>query len=57
MDKNTARILEWVAISSLGDLPDAGIEPVSPASSELAGSFFTAEPAVKSNIYYTMFTP
>ena len=26
-----ARILEWVAISSSGDLPDLGIEPVSPA--------------------------
>ena len=26
-----ARILEWVAISSPGDLPDPGIEPVSPA--------------------------
>ena len=26
-----ARILEWVAISSSGDLPDPGIEPSSPA--------------------------
>ena len=26
-----ARILEWGAICSLGDLPDPGIEPVSPA--------------------------
>ena len=25
------RILEWVVISSLGDLPDPGIEPWSPA--------------------------
>ena len=25
-----ARILEWVAIASSGDLPDSGIEPVSP---------------------------
>ena len=25
-----ARILEWVAISSLGNLPDPGIEPASP---------------------------
>ena len=31
-----ARILEWVTIS--GDLPDPGIEPMSPA---LAGGFFT----------------
>ena len=26
-----ARILEWVAFPSPGDLPDPGIEPVSPA--------------------------
>ena len=26
-----ARILEWVAIPSSGDLPDSGMEPVSPA--------------------------
>ena len=26
-----ARILEWVAISFSGDLPDSGIEPGSPA--------------------------
>ena len=32
-----ARILERVAISYSGDLPDPGIEPVSPA---LAGRFF-----------------
>ena len=39
-----ARILEWVAFSSSRDLPDPGIEPVSPA---LAGSFFTTEPSLK----------
>ena len=33
-----ARILEWVAIPSPGDLPDPEIEPGSPA---LAGGFFT----------------
>ena len=27
-----ARVLEWVAISSSGDLPDPGMEPRSPAS-------------------------
>ena len=27
-----------------GDLPDSGIEPVSPASSALAGGFLTTEP-------------
>ena len=29
--------------SPLGDLPDPGIEPVSPASPALAGGFFTAK--------------
>ena len=33
-----ARILEWVAIPFSGDLPDPGIEPMSPA---LAEGFFT----------------
>ena len=33
-----ARILEWVAFPPLGDLPDPGIEPVSPA---LAGGFLS----------------
>ena len=36
-----ARILEWVAISSPGDLPDAGIEPASLMSTALAGRLFT----------------
>ena len=35
-----ARILEWIAMPSPGDLPDPG-SPMSPA---LAGGFFTAEP-------------
>ena len=35
-----ARILEWVPFPHPGDLPDPGIEPVSPA---LAGRFITAE--------------
>ena len=30
-----ARILEWVAMSPLGDLPNPGIEPVSPVSPAL----------------------
>ena len=33
-----ARMLEWVAISFPGDLPNPGIKPASPA---LAGRFFT----------------
>ena len=36
-----ARILEWVALPSPGDLPDPEMEPESP---ELAGGFFTTEP-------------
>ena len=40
-----ARILEWiVAISYIRDLPNSGIEPVSPS---LAGKFFTTEPPGK----------
>ena len=37
-----ARILEWVAIPSPGDLPNLGMEPVSLRSPALAGGFFTA---------------
>ena len=39
-----ARILEWGAIPSPGDLPHPWIEPASPA---LAGRFFTTEPPGK----------
>ena len=39
-----ARILEWVAISFSKDLPDLGIESMSPA---LAGRFGTTEPPGK----------
>ena len=34
-------VLDWVAISFFRDLPDQGIEPVSPA---LSGGFFSTEP-------------
>ena len=36
-----ARILEYVAVSYSGDLPDPGSEPVSLTSPALAGGFFT----------------
>ena len=36
-----AKILEWVAISSLGDLPNPGIRPVPLMSPALAGRSFT----------------
>ena len=39
-----ARILEWVAISSPGELSYPGIKCTSPASPELAGGSFTTEP-------------
>ena len=38
------RILEWVDISHSSNLPDPGIESVSPA---LVGKFFTSEPLGK----------
>ena len=43
-----ARILEWVAILTPGDLLYSGIEPASLASSALTGGFFTTEPPGKS---------
>ena len=36
-----ARILEWVALPSSGDLPASGIEPASLMSSASAGGLFT----------------
>ena len=39
-----ARILEWVAFPSSGNISDPGIEPMSPA---LAGRFFITEPSGK----------
>jgi len=40
-----ARILEWVTISTSGDLPDSGIEPTYFASPVLADGFFTTSAA------------
>ena len=39
-----ARILEWTAISSSGDLPDPGIELESPVSPMLQVGSLTTEP-------------
>ena len=36
-----ARILEWAALPSTGDLPNPGVKPASPT---LAGRPFTTEP-------------
>ena len=41
-----ARILEWVTISTPGDLPDPRIEPVSLMSPVSAGGFFTTPATV-----------
>ena len=43
-----AKILEWVAFSSPGDLPNPGIESMSPA---LAGWFFTTETQGKTFLF------
>ena len=45
-----ARILEWVAIPSPGDLPDPGIEL---SSTALAGGFFSTEPPEKEKTQYS----
>ena len=37
------RILEWGAMPSSRDLPDPGIDPVSPVSPTPEGEFFTTE--------------
>ena len=42
-----AKLLEWVAVFSLGDLPNPGIKPASLVSPALAGGFFTTAPPVK----------
>ena len=36
-----AKMMEWVALPPLGDLPDPGIKPASLTSPTLAGGFFT----------------
>ena len=43
-----ARILEWVASPSPGDLPDPGIKPTSPGSSALQADSLPSEPLEKS---------
>ena len=42
-EKMTSRL----PIPTLGDLPNPGIEPLSPVSSTLTSGFFTTEPAGK----------
>ena len=42
-----ARIPEWVAMPTPGDLPDLEIEPTPPAPPAQQTDFFTTEPPVK----------
>ena len=42
-----ARILEWVAISFPGDLPNPGMELLCPVSPALAGGFYITDPSGK----------
>ena len=39
-----ARILEWVAIASIKDLPNLGIKPMSPTLASAGGFFITESP-------------
>ena len=48
-------ILEWVAISLSRDLPNPGIEPVSPVSSALQTDSLPADPSGKSLTEYFFF--
>ena len=50
-----ARILEWVAITPSGDLPDPEIKPMSPASPALGVGFFTTEPPGKFCVKWNFF--
>ena len=47
-----ARLLEWVAFPTLGDLPDVGIEPMSPA---LQADSLATEPLGKTVIISYLF--
>ena len=49
LSMNSSRQEYWrgLPFPTPGDLPDPGIEPMSPASPSLAGRFFTTEPAGK----------
>ena len=51
-----ARLLEQVSMFISGDLPNAGIEPASLGSPELAGGFFTTAPPRKSLMYIYIYS-
>ena len=47
-----ARILEWVAFPSIGDLPNTGIQPVSLGFPALAGRFFTIRATWEAHYFF-----
>ena len=47
-----ARLLEWVAVPSFGDLPDPGMEPASLVSPASAGGFFTTSTTWETHTRY-----
>ena len=51
-----ARILQWVAMLSSGDLSHLGIEPMIPAPPAWAGFFTTAPPGKTLGILYEEFS-
>ena len=52
-----ARILEWAATPSSGDLPDPGIETASLMSPALAGGFFTTSATWEAESHLRYFIP
>ena len=52
-----ARVLEWVAVPSAGDLPGPGFEPMSLTPPALAGGFFTTATAKSLQLCPTLFDP
>ena len=50
-----ARIPEWVAMPTPGDLPDPEIKPAPPAPPAQQTDLFTAEPLGKSKCMYSLY--
>ena len=50
-----ARIPEWVAMPTPGDLPDLEIEPTPPAPPAQQTDFFTTEPLGKPKYVYSSY--
>ena len=52
MEFSKQEYLSGLLFPTPGDLPNPGIEPMSPASPALAGRFFTTEPSGKPHFYH-----